>query len=171
MSRCRRAFVGAVLIVAGGLLLVGERGRPEHIRRLGLALALAATVVFAVRDNFVRWLAIDTEVPPGPAATATLAAGAALIALYVLAVRKPLRFRDARLFVPAGLLFGLSYVSLFEAYYRGPVTVVSPLVATESLWGVVLSALVLKRSEGVGARLVAGAALVVSGGIFIGSFR
>ena len=30
------------------------------------------------------------------------------------------------------------YVCLFEAYFRGRVTVVSPLVATESLWGVAL---------------------------------
>ena len=63
--------------------------------------------------------------------------------------------------LPAGVLFGLSYVCLFEAYYRGLVTVVSPLVATESLWGVALSAVVLGTSERVGPRLVAGAALVV----------
>lgn len=162
---------GAVLIVLGGLLLVGERDRPEHVRVAGLALALAATVVFATRDNLVRWLAVDTDVKPGVAAAATLAAGAAVIALYVLGTRAPLRRAEARAFLPAGVLFGLSYVCLFEAYYRGLVTVVSPLVATESLWGVALSALILRRSEGVGWRLVAGALLVVSGGILIGSFR
>jgi drug/metabolite transporter (DMT)-like permease len=48
------------------------------------------------------------------------------------------------------------------------VTVVSPLVATESLWGVALSAVVLGASERVGGRLVAGAALVVCGGVLIG---
>jgi len=163
--------VGALLIVAGGLLLVGERGRPEHVRVLGLLLALAATVVFAVRDNFVRWLAVDTEVAPGAAVMATLGAGAAVIAVYLVVTRAPVRARDARAFAPAGLLFGLSYVCLFEAYYRGPVSVVSPLVATESLWGVLLSALVLKRSENVGLRLAAGAVLVVLGGILIGVFR
>jgi len=162
---------GAVLIVAGGLLLVGERGRPGHVRVIGLALALGATVAFAVRDTLLRWLATDTEVAPGVAASATLAAGAALIGVYVLGSRVPLRRSDARLFLPAGALFGLSYVCLFEAYYRGLVTVVSPLVATESLWGVVLSAVVLGRSERVGPRLFAGALLVVSGGILIGSFR
>jgi uncharacterized membrane protein len=82
-----------------------------------------------------------------------------------------LRARDARAFIPAGIVFGLSYICLFEAYYRGPVTVVSPLVATESLWGVVVSVLVLKQSEGVGARLVAGAVLMVCGGILIGAVR
>ena len=75
-----------------------------------------------------------------------------------------MHFRDLRAFAPAGVLFGLSYICLFEAYYRGPVTVVSPLVATESLWGVAFSALLLKRVEGVGSRLVVGALLVVCGG-------
>ena len=162
---------GALLIVGGGALLVSERGRPEHVRVAGLVLALAATVVFAVRDNVVRWLAVDTDVSPGAAATATLAAGAAVIAAYLLLTRAPIERRSASAFAPAGILFGLSYVCLFEAYYRGPVTVVSPLVATESLWGVALSALVLTRSERVGARLVAGACLVVAGGVLIGVFR
>jgi drug/metabolite transporter (DMT)-like permease len=162
---------GAVLIVAGGALLMGERGRPEHVRVAGLVLALAATVVFAVRDNVVRRLAIDTDVAPAAATTATLVAGGALIAVNLLLTRAPLLPRAVGAFVPAGALFGLSYVCLFEAYYRGPVTVVSPLVATESLWGVVLSAVVLRRSEGVGVRLVAGALLVVAGGGLIGAFR
>jgi drug/metabolite transporter, DME family len=162
---------GAVLIVAGGGLLVSERDRPEHVRVMGLVLALVATVVFATRDNLLRWLAVDTEVEPGPAAVATLAAGGALIAGYALARRVPLRGSDARSFLPAGLFFGASYICLFEAYYRGLVTVVSPLIATESLWGVLLSAVVLGRSERVGIRLVAGAALIVSGGILIGVSR
>ena len=51
-------------------------------------------------------------------------------------VRGRLALRPMLPFLGVGVLFGLSYVSLFEAYYRGRVTVVSPIVATESLWGV-----------------------------------
>ena len=162
----------AVLIVAGGFLLVSERDRPDHVRVRGLVLALVATIVFASRDNLIRWLSVETDAPPpGVAALATLAAGAALMMLFVAIGRSPLRAYDARSFAPAGVLFGLSYICLFEAYYRGLVTVVSPLVATESLWGVALAAIVLGRSERVGPRLVAGAALVVAGGVLIGVFR
>jgi drug/metabolite transporter (DMT)-like permease len=164
-------IVGAILIVTGGVLLVGESERPEHVRVIGLLFALGATVVFATRDNFLRWLAVDTDVEPGVAAAATLGAGAVVILAYTVVRRVRLSRVDARLFLPAGLLFGASYISLFEAYYRGPVTVVSPLIATESLWGVVLSAIVLRRSEGIGARLVGGALLIVSGGVLIGVFR
>ena len=74
-------------------------------------------------------------------------------------------------FVPAGLCFGLSYACLFEAYYRSRVTIVSPLIAMESLWSVLLSVLLLRRTELVGRRLVAGAALIVTGGALIGAFR
>jgi drug/metabolite transporter (DMT)-like permease len=164
--------LGALLIVAGGVLLVGERTRPEHVKRIGLLLALLATLVFAVRDNLVRRLALEADAaPPGPAAAATLAAGALVVALYLLVTRRPVQLRRLRDFAPAGLAFGLSYVCLFEAYYRGRVTVVSPLVATESLWGVTLSAVLLRRHELVGPRLVAGALLVVAGGVVIGVLR
>jgi drug/metabolite transporter, DME family len=164
--------LGALLIVVGGFLLVGERARPEHVKRIGLVLAVVAAVVFAVRDNLVRWLSIDTDVSPALAAAATLGAGGLCVAAYVLATRRGrVSFRRLPVFVPAGLLFGLSYICLFEGYYRGRVTVVSPLVATESLWGVGLSALLLRRHELVGLRLLGGAALVVAGGALIGVFR
>jgi drug/metabolite transporter (DMT)-like permease len=163
---------GAVLIVVGGLLLVGERIRPAHFKLVGLAFALASTLVFAARDNLVRWLALDTTVSPPLAAAATLGAGGvAALAYLVLVRRATIPLRRLPWFVPAGVMFGLSYVALFEAYFRGRVTVVSPLVATESLWGVLLSALLLRRAELVGPRLLAGAALVVAGGALIGAFR
>ena len=49
-----------------------------------------------------------------------------------------------------------------------PRDVVSPLVATESLWGVALSALLFRGTERVGRRLAIGALLVVAGGVLIG---
>lgn len=162
---------GALLIVGGGAALMTERRRPERFRLIGLVYAFGATVLFATRDNVVRWLSGDTEVEPATAAAATVFAGALCILVFLLATRRPPRFRALPPFAPAGVLFGLSYVSLFAAFYSGPVSVVSPLVATESLWGVALSALVLGRSERVGPRLVVGALLVVAGGALIGWSR
>ena len=164
-------IAGAILIVTGGILLVREPGRPEHVKWIGLGYALAATIIFAVRDNLVRHLSLDTDVEPALAAAATLFAGGVTVAVWLLVSRRRLPTTGFRAFVPAGVLFGLSYVCLFEAYYRGRVSVVSPLVATESLWGVALSALLLRRHELVGPRLFAGAALVVAGGALIAAFR
>jgi drug/metabolite transporter (DMT)-like permease len=158
--------LGALAIVAGGVLLAAERDRPEHVRPLGLAFAVGATVLFATRDNLAR--ALHGESTPETAALATLLAGVAVALAWT---RRPPTGDELRRLAPAGVFFGLSYVSLFEAYFRGRVTVVSPLVATESLWGVTLSALLVRHTEGVGRRLAAGALLVVAGGALIGATR
>lgn len=166
-------FLGALLIVAGGALLVLEPDRPSHFRLVGIGLAGLGAFVFAVRDNYVRALADDTQMDAFAAATVAQFTGATVALAYLLVKRRG-RFprpRGALAFVPAGVCFGLSYLCLFEAYYRGPVSVVSPLVATESLWGVALSALVLRQSELVGRSLAAGAVLIVAGGALIGAFR
>ena len=82
------------------------------------------------------------------------------------------RVRPAfRPFAVAGLLYGSAYAFLLTAFDRGRVTVVAPLYATESLWAVVIGALVLRRSEDVSLRLFAAALLVVAGGALIGGFR
>jgi len=164
--------LGVALIVAGGILLASERARPEHFRRVGLLFALGATFAFATRDSLIRRLGTEaTDVDPGLAAFATMASGTAVTLGFVLAVGARPSRRAAVAFLPAALCYGISYVLLFEAFYRGRVSVVSPIIATESLWGVTLSWLFLRRQERVGARLFAGAVLVVAGGILIGVFR
>jgi drug/metabolite transporter (DMT)-like permease len=161
-------LAGAVLVVAGGIELAREPERPAHLNRLGLLYAFAGATLFAIRDNLVRHLAVaKTVVPPTTAVAASLLAGALFALVWA---RRGLSRRWLR-FVPAGLLFGGSYITLFEAYYRGNVTVVAPLVAIESLVGVALSALLLRDSELVGKRLVFGAALIVAGGALIGATR
>jgi drug/metabolite transporter (DMT)-like permease len=159
-------LVGAIAIVSGGALLAAERDRPGDLRRIGLVYAAGAAVLFATRDNLAR--ALHTEATPGTAAAATLVAGTIAAAVWT---RRAPTARELRRFAPAGILFGLSYICLFEAYFRGKVTVVSPLVATESLWGVGLSALLIRQTEGMGRRIALGALLVVAGGVLIGVSR
>jgi transporter family protein len=159
-------LLGAGAIVAGGVLLAAERDRPGHLRARGLLFATGAAVMFAIRDNLAR--ALHADASPETAGLAILLAGVVCSGLW--ARRLPNRRELSRL-TPAGVLFGVSYVCLFEAYWRGRVTVVSPLVATESLWGVVLSALLVRHTENVGRRLVLGALLVVAGGAVIGAVR
>jgi drug/metabolite transporter (DMT)-like permease len=168
--------VGAVLIVLGGLALVGERVRPEDFRGIGVLFALGAATFFATRDNVVRHFAEHSRVPPEIAACMTLIGGGTLMATYLLAVRGPRRLARSLgsalvPFAPSGILWGLSYAALFEAFYRGRVSVISPLVATESLVGVVVASLVLGRSELVSRHVWIGAALIVAGGALIGAFR
>jgi drug/metabolite transporter (DMT)-like permease len=157
--------LGALAIVGGGIALASERGRPEHVRPVALLFAAGAMTFFAVRDDIIR--ALHGHANPEAAAAATFVGGTLVSLLWA---RRLPSGGELRRLAPAGLLFGSSYVTLFEAYFRSRVSVVSPLVATESLWAVGFSALLL-RHERVGRRLALGALLVVAGGVLIGIGR
>jgi drug/metabolite transporter (DMT)-like permease len=166
-------LAGAFLIVGGGLALAGERDRPAHIRRVGIAYALVGALLFAFRDNLVRHFSLDTDVPATTAGAATMASAIAVTVVFVALRHESLRATPAavaRWLLP-GAFIGLSYICLFEAFYRGTVSVVAPIVGTEALFGVAFSALFLHRTERVGLRLVLGATLVVAGAVLIGTFR
>jgi drug/metabolite transporter (DMT)-like permease len=165
--------LGTLLVVAGGTLLVRERGGPGALLSLGIVLALGAALLFGIRDNLVRWAARGSDVPGFVAASSSLVSATLVIGLVVL--MRPsgvVRVRNAfRPFVLSGLVYGVSYACLYSAFDRGRVTVVAPLVATESLFAVLISIVLLRRSERVGVRLLVAAALVVGGGALISSFR
>jgi drug/metabolite transporter (DMT)-like permease len=165
--------LGTLLVVAGGTLLVRERLATGAFLSAGIVLALGAALLFAIRDNLVRWAARGSAVPGFVAASASLASACLVIALVVLLQPDAaLRVRRAfRPFVLSGLVYGVSYACLYSAFDRGRVTVVAPLVATESLWAVLISIVVLRHSERIGPRLLLAAALVVGGGALISSFR
>ena len=165
--------LGTLFVVAGGTLLVRERGSRSTLLSFGIVLALSAALLFAVRDNLVRWAARGNEVPGLVAATASLVSAAVVILLVVLLradAASRIR-RAARPFVPSGLVYGLSYACLYSAFDRGRVTVVAPLVATESLFAVLISVLLLRHTERIGLRLLLATALVVGGGALISGFR
>ena len=166
-------LVGALLVVGGGVALALEAERPRHVRRIGIAFALVGAALFALRDNLVRDQSLETEVPSMTAGAVMLASSLVVTSAFVFARRHrvvwPARV-VGRWLIP-GTFVGLSYIALFEAFYRGTVSVVAPIVATESLFGVVFSALLLQRTERIGPRLVLGAALVVTGGALIAAFR
>jgi uncharacterized membrane protein len=166
-----------VLIVAGGLALAGERVRPETFRSAGVFFILLCTVLFTARDNLVRWLATGhTTASPEGAVFAALAGAVAAVVVYLTIQRGPRAAaegvrRTLPVFAPAGVIWGGSLAMLFEAYYRGRVSVVNPLIAIESLWTVLIAAIFLRRSELVSRHVWIGAALVVAGGALIGAFR
>jgi drug/metabolite transporter (DMT)-like permease len=165
--------IGTLLVVAGGTLLVREHARPGALLSVGIALGLSAALLFAIRDNLVRWAARGSDVPGFVAASASLLSATVVIAA-VVALRPDARARASRAFRPfllSGGVYGVSYACLYSAFDRGRVTVVAPLVATESLFAVLISMVVLRRSERIGPRLLLAATLVVSGGALISGFR
>jgi drug/metabolite transporter (DMT)-like permease len=164
---------GTLLVVAGGTMLAWERGGPRGLMTVGAVLAIVAAILFAVRDNFVRWAERGSAVPGVVAAACSLGAAIVVSGAFVLARGGgPARIRAAAApFVLSGLIYGIAYACLLTAFDHGRVTIVAPLYGTESLWAVVFSAVVLRRAEAVGIRLAAASMLVVAGGALIGGFR
>jgi drug/metabolite transporter (DMT)-like permease len=166
--------LGTVLVVAAGALLAGE-ARPQHVRVLGGVLALTCAAMFAGRDILARWAAREEHPPPLVATATSLAFAAAAALAWLVVVRRRTiaeRLRRGRgAFVLAGICLALAYAALLSGLDTGRVTVVAPLNATQSLWGVVFAALLLRRTEAIGRRVVLAAVLVVAGGALIGIFR
>jgi len=99
-----------------------------------------------------KFESLETEVPSMTAGAVMLASSLVVTSAFVLARRHPVVWPArvvGRWLIP-GTFVGLSYIALFEAFYRGTVSVVAPIVATESLFGVVFSALLLRRTERIG---------------------
>jgi S-adenosylmethionine uptake transporter len=166
---------GTVLIVAGGAFLAFEGKRPETFRALGVAAALLCAVMFGVRDNLVRHASSSYHPPPLLATAATLLGACLFLVVYLLvAQRRQLRerFRSSLApFLAAGLTLGFAYACLVEGFSHGRVTVVAPLNATQSIWGVVFAAVLVGRSERIGPRTVFAGVLVVAGSALISATR
>jgi drug/metabolite transporter (DMT)-like permease len=168
--------LGTVLVVAGGAALARERTRPENYRALGAVLALVCAALFAVRDNVARWAAKDAHPPPIVASTSALLGSFTIVLVYLL-VRRRRQLRThiraaLSTFAFAGVMLGIAYDALLEAFDRGRVSIVAPLNATQSLWAVLFAAVVIGRHiEGIGTRLVSAGVLVVAGSAIIGIVR
>jgi len=168
-------LAGTALVVAGGVALALDPGRPAGFRMLGVVLGLVCAGLFALRDNAVRWAARDFDPPALQASAASVVAAMLASGIYVLVTRRDvtrtLLAANARAFLPAGVLLACAYGALVSGFDRGSVGVVAPLNATQSLWGVALAALLYRRSEAIGRRTLLAGLLVVAGGALIGAFR
>lgn len=168
-------LAGTVIVVAGGAALASERARPTHFRVLGAAVAGVCAVMFGIRDNLVRDASRHAHPPPLLATAATFVGASLILLAYLLVVRRQElreRFRPAiRSFLPAGLTLGVAYIFLVEGLGHGRVTIVAPLSATQSIWGVIFAALLIGRSEMIGRRTVLAGLLIVAGGALIGATR
>jgi S-adenosylmethionine uptake transporter len=168
-------LAGTVIVVVGGLSLAGERARPADFRAIGAVAALLCALLFGIRDNLVREAARHSHASPVLATAAALAGAVLVLVAYVLATRRHDLRRVWRptvvAFAPPGIVLGLAYTLLVEGLAHGRVTVVAPLNATQSLWGVVFAALLVGRSEMIGRGTVLAGLLIVAGGALIGATR
>ncbi len=165
--------VGTLLIVGGGIALVRERTRPAYFKLIGVVLALVVALLVAIRDNVARSVTSGADMEPVLEIAAVLVAASTMAFVYLLVGSRGTgafarTWKVFLPFLPMGVIAGFASLAVLESLDRGPVTVVAPLIATQALWVVIFSSLLVGRAEAVTARVVVAAVCVVGGGALVG---
>ena len=159
-------ILGAISIVAG-IIALSWKGESRTWRTRDLGFPLAAALLFATRDNLVRFAVVQI---PSPVVGASIAATTSLLtmaAMYALIAEKQPLPPSAKVglsyFAVSGFLNFLSYVLSYTALSLERVSIISPLVNASSLFVLPLSALLLKGVEKLTPRKIGATALVILG--------
>lgn len=159
-------------VIVGGLLMVvlaGNIGSTERVlttRNIGYLLAIGAATAFASRDVISRHIVTGTAPALVTAAFALAIGGIMLLMLLHRDVAQSLRRAPGGYLAMcgiAGIFQGLAVAALFQALSRAPVTVVSPIYASQPMITLFLIHIFLKRLETISPLLVAGTLISIGG--------
>jgi drug/metabolite transporter (DMT)-like permease len=153
---------------------LGRRPWSELARSIpgGWYLPLLAGAALATGDLIAKWQLRIFPYPSFGAAVGMMAGTLAWAASAgaVPGLRTHLRAgRHGRWFVVAGASLGVAYAALNTALNRGDASTVGPIVASEPLAAIVLSAIFLSRIHRVTKAMLAAACLVVAGAALVSS--
>jgi uncharacterized membrane protein len=164
-------------VVVCGLVLVflsESRGNSKTPllsgKTLGYLLALGGAVAFASRDVISRHVVSGIAPPLVTAAFALTIGGCMLFTVIHRDAANSVRHLPTRYVLIcglAGIIQGLAVACLFQALSRAPVTVVSPINASNPLITLVLAHLFLRRLESINLLLVLGTLLSVGGVVMV----
>ena len=180
-------------IVVGGILLVvmprpstgsgrtgaagsgqagaGVSGQIE-VRKLGYLLAIGGSMAFVTRDALSRHVLGSLALaPPFVVSGFALVFGGAILFAFihrsVINSIRNLPMKYVGICCLAGLLQGLAVASLFHAFSRAPVTIVTPIYASQPIIALALASVFLRQLESVDWLLAAGTVLSVAGVILV----
>ena len=159
-------ILGAISIV-GGIIALSWKGVAKTWRTRDLGFPLIAALLFAARDNLVRFAVVQI---PSQVVGAAIAATTSLLTMggmyLIFGEKKPLP-TSAKIglsyFAISGFMNFLSYVLTYTALSLERVSIISPLVNASSLFVLPLSMLFLKDVETLTPRKIGANALVILG--------
>ncbi len=157
---------GLAVIFAGVMVLTVPRGGPAiHWRSWYLVLPLMASGIRGLAQPSIKY---GLTLWPSPIAATLIGYSVSAAIVLLVARRRTGRWlaggpTPSKLaFAGVGVANGLAVLLLYLALARGPVTLVSPLIATFPLATIAISAALYHHIDG-GWRLVFGVALTVAG--------
>ena len=170
---------GTPIIVIGILMVMlprpstgsGQAGGIE-MRKLGYLLAFGGSLAFVTRDAISRHvLGTLALAPPFVVSGFALVIGGAILFAFIhRGVINSIRHQPMRyvgICCLAGLLQGIAVASLFHALSRAPVTIVTPIYASQPIIALTLASLFLRRMESLNWVLAVGTLMSVAGVIMV----
>ena len=162
---------GRAGVAGSGQAGAGVSGQIE-VRKLGYLLAIGGSMAFVTRDALSRHVLGSLALaPPFVVSGFALVFGGAILFAFihrsVINSIRNLPMRYVGICCLAGLLQGLAVASLFHALSRAPVTIVTPIYASQPIIALALASVFLRQLESVDWLLAVGTVLSVGGVILV----
>jgi uncharacterized membrane protein len=163
-------FLGTCLVICGVITLSRSQPDKKEFRWSDFLLPVSGAIAFAVSAN-LRKVGLQIENIPPMAAAVTASTGV-LLALFLIKLQggwKALKWSKSSLrwFFVAGLCNSVATISVFYALSAGKVVIVEPLVATNPVLSILLTAIFLKDLEVITRRVAGGALCTVAGTLLV----
>jgi len=166
-------LLGSVLVVLGIALTSRGEGGVFSLRKSAVVLPVLAAAFYGA-SSAVRKAGLI--ILPEATLGAFVGAASSLVsfAVYLAATRRLGDVRPSRsslmYFGASGVIVSLGWLSMFNALAVGEVSVVATLIGTNPLFSLVFSWLLLRGSDRLGWRVVAGCLAIVSGAALVTLF-
>lgn len=163
-------IVGTLLVISGVIILSVAKPAQGEWRKLDIIYPLVGAMAFGA-SAIMRKAGLGYVDIPVMAAAVT-AGSAALFSLALLQFRGgkevfKLTRRSAAWLFTAGLVNTAAMLSVFYALSHGKVVIVEPLVSSNPVLTLLLTAIFLRDLEALNLRLILGALLTVTGTILV----
>lgn len=176
-------IIGSVLIMVGPAVSIwsptrniSASAKPEakdkpKITKKGLVAAILSGIFFGSSALFIKWGLRDGGSPLSGAFISYV--GAALVLMVTITGNGQkynlvhMERRALGWFILAGVLGGIAQLLRYQALDVAPISVVGPLVSTTTVFLLVLSAFINRKTELFGPTVITGAILVVAGAALV----
>lgn len=162
--------LGTLLVVAGVVMLAMAKPPTGEWHKLDVIFPILGALAFAISTT-LRKAGLDFVNIPLGAAACTAAAGFlfSVILLQTQGGQKALKLtrNSAGWFFSAGIFNTAALLSVFYALSCGKVVIVEPLISSNPVLTLVLTALFLRDLEALNRRVISGAFLAVAGTILV----
>ena len=165
--------MGGVVAIVLGVLVMSNMELEEGIKKTDLILPLLAAFFYACA-NMVRKLGMSLV--PNAAFGSVIGALTSIIVypLYLASHGRLGQFNHrtsgVKYFIGSGLVISVAMLSMYTAFASGSIAVVTGLIGAAPLFGLVLSAVLLRDVEKITKRVVAGCVLIFIGVLLITVF-